>query len=676
MRNKFINPIKRGIGVLPLLILMLVSATPIKAQESYGLKIAGVEVTSENCNDLSVISSVRGKVKYDPATNTLYLEDARIANLGRGITNQSLDRLIINVTGEDTIITEYSDAIELGTCQTIIKGNGKLKVVSNYCNGISFKNSLEIDSCTLHVQSYFSYGITGKKEENDENRGSLAIHNAKVTTESSSGSICNIASLDLDSCVIFNPKGAAFNESLHAVAFKGEMVKGKVIIERGTEVNYGLKIAGVDVTDKNCNDLSEITGVDGIIKYNPEDQILTLENVTIATDEVTGGIHNDSIENLVINITGENNVKAYYPAIYSALPTTIQGDGTLNANSATFFGIGVAKDTLTIDGCTVNANGCWGIMGGNEDVVLSIKNNAKVSAEGNNGSILSFSSLALDKSVAIVSPIGVAFDDSLRAVVRNGNVVNDLVVIDKPIYYGLVIAGYSVTSKNYNDLSVIPGVSGTAKYDPETKTLFLEDAKISYFGNCIKNDTVDGLTINITGESQAIASIGHGIYLGFNSTTIKGGGKLLAVSNFGSYGIFFAKSLEIDSCKLHVQGDCGIAGKNGTEESLIIRNTDIYAYAPNGPICKIASLTLDGCKITNPEEAAFDENVKAVALNGEIFTGTLEITSDRTVGIKDVKSKVSTLKQGIYSLDGVYLGNDFDSLPKGIYIKDGKKVLK
>ena len=49
----------------------------------------------------------------------------------------------------------------------------------------------------------------------------------------------------------------------------------------------------------------------------------------------------------------------------------------------------------------------------------------------------------------------------------------------------------------------------------------------------------------------------------------------------------------------------------------------------------------------------------------------------KPVGIKSVKiDTVPAHKQGIYSIDGVYLGNDFDALPKGIYIKDGKKVMK
>ncbi len=35
------------------------------AQTKYNLKITGVEVTSANCNDLTVIPGIKGKVKYN-----------------------------------------------------------------------------------------------------------------------------------------------------------------------------------------------------------------------------------------------------------------------------------------------------------------------------------------------------------------------------------------------------------------------------------------------------------------------------------------------------------------------------------------------------------------------------------------------------------------------------------
>lgn len=47
-------------------------------EPGYGFKIAGEDVTSLNCKDLSVIDGVDGKISYDPETNTLTMEDVTI----------------------------------------------------------------------------------------------------------------------------------------------------------------------------------------------------------------------------------------------------------------------------------------------------------------------------------------------------------------------------------------------------------------------------------------------------------------------------------------------------------------------------------------------------------------------------------------------------------------------
>lgn len=39
-------------------------------------------------------------------------------------------------------------------------------------------------------------------------------------------------------------------------------------------------------------------------------------------------------------------------------------------------------------------------------------------------------------------------------------------------------------------------------------------------------------------------------------------------------------------------------------------------------------------------------------------------------------TSIQARKQGVCSINVVYLGDDFGSLPNGVYIKDGKKELK
>lgn len=84
-----------------MLMLMVMSSAFAMAQEAYGIKIAGVEVTSENCADLSVIEGVSGKVSFDAATNTLTLDNATIVNAKEeAILNDRCEGLVIKVLGK------------------------------------------------------------------------------------------------------------------------------------------------------------------------------------------------------------------------------------------------------------------------------------------------------------------------------------------------------------------------------------------------------------------------------------------------------------------------------------------------------------------------------------------------------------------------------------------------
>ncbi len=640
---------------------------------SYGLKIAGIDVTNKNCNDLSVISGVSGTVKYDPATKTLTLDSAKILGLqSYCIENNNISGLVINATGENYVGSRF---ISIAIYQpTTITGGGTINTGESANTGIKIqKASLLIDSCTVNAQGK-QCGISGA--DGASGTETLIIRNAKVTAKSEGhGSIYNLGALTLDSCIITTPEGAAFDESLYAVAQNGEIVKSEVVIEKIEEptVSYGLKIAGIDVTNKNCNDLSVIDGVSGTAKYDPETKTLYLENVTITNEG--NGIDNDTIDGLTINVTGENHITTAYTAInLNYNPTIIKGNGILYAESNESPGI-YFRESLEIDSCTVNAKGTYGITGDlGEFETLTIRN-ATVKAAGSEGSVCDIASIAFD-GCFIKQPAGAAFDETLHSIALNGQTVTDTVAIEKVVNYGMQINKVNVTNENCNDLSVIPGVSGTAKYDPETKTLYLENATITTDrdNKGIDNDTIYGLTINVTGENN-ITTKGAALILNYNPTTIKGGGTLNIVSNTLA-SIFFKKSLEIDSCTVNAKGKWGIAGEDGASETLIMNNANVTAEGTKGSICDILSLTLDYCSITQPDGAAFDESVKAVALNGETVTSKVIIKSDQAVGIKDVKTSVSARKQCIYSIDGVYLGTDFDSLPKGIYIKDGKKVLK
>ena len=385
--------------------------------DSYDVQIAGVDVTSLNCKDLSVIDGVDGKISYDPETNTLTMEDVTINITGEkvGIWNRGIKGLKINLVGNNTISSNACISIlEPST----ISGSGTLRLKSSGDCGIYMKFSpITVEGVKLYAEG--KWGIAGYDGKSGE---ILTLRNAYVEATGSLGSVCDLQNLVLDGCSITQPTGAAFN--VHAVVLNGDVVTDKVVIEPDS---YGFKIGGVDVTKKNCKDLSVIDGVDGKISYDPETNTLTMEDVTINITGEKVGIWNRGIKGLKINLVGNNTISSN--ACISILePSTISGSGTLRLKSSGDCGIYMKFSPITVEGVKLYAEGKWGIAGydGKSGEILTLRN-AYVEATGSLGSVCDLQNLVLD-GCSITQPTGAAFN--VHAVVLNGDVVTDKVVIE------------------------------------------------------------------------------------------------------------------------------------------------------------------------------------------------------------------------------------------------------
>ena len=648
-----------------MLMIMMMSSAFAMAQETYGIKIAGEDITGYNRYDLTEISGVSGKVSFDPNTRTLTLDNATIeANDYNAILNETCDYLSIELIGTNTIYVTGAAGIKLKEETTIWSNSGgKLSVKSDGCALLFGGCPLEISNCWLEAEG--AWGISANNNVAEE---VLTIRNSHVEAKGSTGSICDIADLVLDYCSIKQPDGAVFDAKNNAVVLNGEMVTDKVVIEP----YYGIKIAGVDVTKKNCKDLSVIDGVDGKMSYDPETKTLTMEDVTINITGEKVGIWNRDVKGLKINLVGNNTITANEAVITIRQPSTISGSGTLRLKSSDNCGI-FLPSSLTVEGVTIYAEGKWGIAGqtlqtsGN---VLTICN-AYVEATGSSGSICDLQNLVLD-GCAITQPEGAEFDANSYAVVLNDKLVNDKVVIE-PDSYGFNIAGENVTKKNCKDLSVIDGVDGKMSYDPETKTLTMEDVTINTPGNGIWNKYVEGLKIVVVGNNiitsqTACISIQK-------TSTISGSGTLRLKTPYDC-GLYLHTSLSVEGVKLYVEGKYGVAGVDGKiGEILTLRNAYVEATGSEGSVCDLQNLILDGCTITQPTGAAFDANVHAVALNDKLVTDKVVIEPDAS-GISDITTDVPAHAKGIYSVTGVKQTQQWNELPAGIYIVDGVKRVK
>ena len=649
-----------------MLMIMMMSSAFAMAQETYGIKIAGEDITGYNRYDLTEISGVSGNVYFDPNTRTLTLDNATIeANDYNAILNETCDYLTIELIGTNTIYVTGAAGINLKEETTIWSNSGgKLSVKSDGCALLFGGCPLEISNCWLEAEG--AWGISANNNVAEE---VLTIRNSHVEAKGSTGSICDIANLVLEGCSITQPDGAWFSTQNNAVVLNGEMVTDKVVIVP----SYGIKIAGVDVTALNYEDLSVIDGVDGKINYNPETKILTMEDVTINTT-VFNGIWNKDVKGLKINLVGNNTITSSEACISILEPSTISGSGTLRLKSSNNCGI-YLPSSLAVEGIKLYAEGEWGIAGqvfqtsGN---VLTISN-AYVEVTGSKGSVGDLENLILD-GCSITQPNGAEFDAKYHSVLLNGELVTDKVVIE-PDSYGFNIAGVNVTKKNCKDLSVIDGVDGKISYNPETKTLTMEDVTINVADNSgIWNSSVKGLKIVLVGNN-IITSSSSCIKID-KTSTISGSGTLILKSS-ENCGIYMKlTSLTVEGVKLYTEGKYGVAGFDGISgETLTLRNAYVEATGSLGSVCDLQNLILDGCSITQPTGAAFDANVHGVALNGEVVTDKVVIESV-TNGISNITTDVPAHKQGIFSVTGVKQTQQWNELPAGIYIVDGVKRVK
>ena len=226
----------------------------------------------------------------------------------------------------------------------------------------------------------------------------------------------------------------------------------------------------------------------------------------------------------------------------------------------------------------------------------------------------------------------------------------------KPVPLGIKLAGQDVTNLNCSDLTALSGVTGTASYDPDTKTLYLEDASITektLSGGYAIKTTLDTLHVNVEGECNISSSKGTGIFANSRNVVIGGTGTLDITA--GVNGIVMnntsTNTLDIDGkVTVNVEADTyGMVGGKYVQhrfmslESDTTYTTTLKVGGENSKLSvkgtEQSFLTLggftpaDGYKVTSPSRTAFDAAsntfcrvVATTSGSGKIGTGTLVLT--------------------------------------------------
>ena len=130
---------------------LLAAAPQARADDSYGLTLAGREVTAANAADIFG----DGTASYDPVTNTLTLENfaATGNDAGGPMLQSALYELTIDLKGSNALVSG-TNAIGIFTqvgCSVVFTGNGSLAVSGGYvpdgygASGISVNGMLTFD---------------------------------------------------------------------------------------------------------------------------------------------------------------------------------------------------------------------------------------------------------------------------------------------------------------------------------------------------------------------------------------------------------------------------------------------------------------------------------------------------------------------------------------------------
>ncbi len=556
--------------LLPLLLLL----GSIARGEEYGLTIAGVAVTSENCADLSGIGGVTiegdGKLSYDHTQTTLTMKNVKIEREGETlIKNASVAGLKIVVDGACSLVGKESAAMVL-KANTSIEGTGSLSISAPEAYAIYLDNAL-LTLKDLELTVAGDYGLAG-----DETIGSegLALENAQLSATGKYGSVFGLSTLTLTKSFLSSPAKAKWDADKHAIVNEsGEKLTTEVFFSR--IVPYPLQIAGQDVTNANCTNLLGLSNVSGAsLSYDPANKILRMKDLSIVAGN-ENGIKNTGIDGLKVELIGTNNIKTQSEAaIFLGNNTSIVGEGALVLSTESYAAIYISASTiLTIDKASVHAEGTWGVRGasGENEEKLIIKT-SECSFKGSEASVAMLEEFSIENCVFAYPRVG-HWDAEKHAIVnKDGLPVTETVRVEKYKKYGFTIAGTEVTNTNCEALGsfswVTLGDGGELSYDPAKEILTAKNVTISSTGTpAIDLSNAKNVKILIEGECKLETIGAHALY---NARKIEGTGTLYCTATNGS-------AIYSDKFDLNVTGVQIIAEAKGSSSYIF----GIYLYNYN-----------------------------------------------------------------------------------------------
>ena len=539
-----------------------------------------------------------GKAVYDPADNTLTLDNATITEAHYNDGNiEFTGDLIIVLKGENTITSASYCGIGADSDYGSLTIRGEDSSAALTIEGCTFGIDLWGSDLTISSSTLCITGTSGGIHTYSD----ISISGSNVTACSRngfSGGISTVGSLTIDSTstvTAVSENKASFGAS----ATEGIIIGGNIYSCSGPEMvvesgkpkeglrTFGVVVNGVDVLA--ATDYTVSCG-GGKAVYDPEDNTLTLNNAEISSGYAyygnTCGIYSD--EDLTIVLEGTNTISGANYGIRSEEGLTIRGDGSLTI-TGDYVGIYTSSGDFRFEGGTLDieidssgnddVDGRGIISDASDDYEMTISGGSiTIDMEGDGfGIFREYGDLKIEGGcVEITSTDSAIYAGSGDVIISGtptitvtageGNLgiqasdrnikLNDTVytcdmstvtIQSGSIITGLRQKGVVVNDVLLSDSGTVECGEGTAFYNADNKTLTLTNATIntghSYFdGTCGIYADVP-LTIILVGENT-ISGMDYGIY-GSGNITIEGNGTIAVSAE--EAGIFTRDSLSLNS---------------------------------------------------------------------------------------------------------------------------------
>ena len=629
-----------------------------------------------------------GVYSWNGSSKTLTISSGYNASSNHSaISNFNIDGLTISLPA--ATVGSSSDAINIYKATTFKTPSGKA-TVSASGTGIypHAAVTLTFDNCTMDVSG--DYGIDG--EGIVSKQADVKFTNCEMKVTGTNSSMGRLKSATYSGCEV-TTDGLTF---LNGYILNGQTTYYAGTIEIKKSTSYGIKVLGKEITNLNYNNFKVDGLTAGTVTYNNSTKTLTLNGVTLTSPSGnTAGIETTTA--ITINLTGSNKITTSGNCFALKANTSFNGSGTLEATSSSnsaisaYYSSVVTLATTSYAGFFGAKYGYWG--SGSDELRLSKTTSDDLGYvfQGNSGSIYQTKTLTMTGMDFSYQPSlsyypGYFEDGSVKA--NGGGIATHKLGI-KSIKEAL---GIKVAGKELNRVSdasyevgiaspyITAGGNKAVAYSPSTKTLTLTGATITNNGenlNAIRNESVDGLTINVASNSKlASTTESWGAFYTKKNTTITGNGKLTVESTYPAYCFSVSGgSLTLKDINMSLSGD--LKGYTGSGDNyLYVDLTGTKRVEVAGSVYEFTDITFrNGAKLLKPVGGWYDNTNKYVTTGSGKATGIVFASKDAT-GIAGVTVDNKAEVIGIYDLNGRQL----DEMQKGVNIlrmSDGstKKVV-